>query len=398
MTNTTSTIHTLSITTILLFSTLLSYAQQPKQTLQWQGTNREYYTYVPTSYDSENGMPVMVFLHGFDGGIDSYNSSINFQQAADQFHWMIVLPQALTAHYQLGFVDIPTGSAWNSGIEMTIMGNPFVPNSDVDDSGFLLALVDSLGESYNLDTDSLFFTGFSMGAFMTHRMAIEHPDRINAVATASGLVPVCFADSTPSQHISVLHIHGNNDNVVHTDGTASPIPGMGEMTLGLSVENTIEYWRNANQCNLDAETITYADTENDGMMFSLNTYTSSTDDTRVAFLNVDGGEHKWYENGHDVQYLTVVHDFFTRSNSYIFTGIGETSIQATLTVYPSPANSAITIESANNTQLFIHSADGRVIATQSISEGANTIDISSYAAGIYLLRTTDGQVANVVVE
>ena len=281
---------------------------------------------------------------------------------------------------------------------MTIMGSPFVPNSDVDDSGFLLALVDEIGTTYNLNPDSLFFTGFSMGAFMTHRMAIEHPDRINAVATASGLVPVCFADSTPSQHISVLHIHGNNDNVVHTDGTASPIPGMGEMTLGLSVENTIEYWRNANQCNLDAGTITYADTENDGMMFSLNTYTSSTDDTRVAFLNVDGGEHKWYENGHDVQYLTVVHDFFTRSNSYIFTGIGETSIQATLTVYPSPANSAITIESANNTQLFIHSADGRVIATQSISEGANTIDISSYAAGIYLLRTTDGQVANVVVE
>ena len=399
MTNKTNTIRTLSITTILLVSTMLSYAQQPKQSLQWQGENREFYTYIPSSYDSENDrLPIMVFLHGFDGGIDTYNSSINFQQAADQFHWMIVLPQALTAHYQLGFVNIPTGSAWNSGIEMTIMGNPFVPNSDVDDSGFLLALVDSLGESYSLDTDSLFFTGFSMGAFMTHRMAIEHPDRINAIATASGLVPVCFAETTPSQHISVMHIHGNNDDVVHTDGTASPIPGMGEMTLGLSVENTIEYWRNANQCDIEAVTNNYADTENDGMLFTLNTYSSRNDDTRVAFLNVDGGEHKWYEEGHDIQYLTVIHDFFTRSNSYIFTGIGENDIQSTLRVYPNPAYSTVTIESPNSTQLFIHSADGRTIANQKITEGVNTIDISSYAAGVYLLRTSDGKTSTVVVK
>ena len=228
--------------------------------------------------------------------------------------------------------------------------------------------------------------------------AIEHPDRINAIATASGLVPVCFAETTPSQHISVMHIHGNNDDVVHTDGTASPIPGMGEMTLGLSVENTIEYWRNANQCDIEAVTNNYADTENDGMLFTLNTYSSSNDDTRVAFLNVDGGEHKWYEEGHDIQYLTVIHDFFTRSNSYIFTGIGENDIQSTLRVYPNPAYSTVTIESPNSTQLFIHSADGRTIANQKITEGVNTIDISSYAAGVYLLRTSDGQTSTVVVK
>lgn len=393
------TISALCFTAIFMISTMLSYAQQPKQTFQWQGKDREYYTYVPASYNSENDrLPIMVFLHGFDGGIDTYNSSINFQQAADQFHWMIVLPQAMTAQYQLfGGISIPVGSVWNSGIEMTIMGSPFVPNSDVDDSGFLLALVDELGTSYSLDTDSLFFTGFSMGAFMTHRMAIEHPDRINAVATASGLVPVCFAETTPSQHISILHIHGNNDNVVHTDGTASPIPGMGEMTLGLSVENTIEYWRNANQCNLDAETITYADTENDGILFTLNTYASSSDDTRVAFLSVNGGEHKWYEDGHDVQYLTVVHDFFTRSNSYLFTGIEESTDLPSLTVFPNPAYSTITVESPSSTQLFIHSADGRLVATQQISEGNNAIDISNYASGLYMLRTTDGHTTTLVV-
>ena len=293
---------------------------------------------------------------------------------------------------------MPIGSTWNSGIEMTIMGNPFVPNSDVDDAGFLLALVDELGTSYTLDSDSLFFTGFSMGAFMTHRMAIEHPNRINAVAAASGLIPLCYAGSTPSEHISVLHIHGTNDNTINPDGTASPIPGMGQMTLGLSVDATIDFWRTANQCDMDAVTNTYADTENDGMSFSISTYKNSTDNTRVALLTVDGGEHKWYEEGHDVQYLNVIHDFFTNHNSYIFTGIDESSSSPELSIYPNPAYNTITVESPSNTQLFIHSADGRVIATKPLSGGNNLIDISSYSAGLYLLRTIDGQTSSLIIK
>ncbi|MBR5982858.1 MAG: T9SS type A sorting domain-containing protein [Bacteroidales bacterium] len=383
--------------TVFLVYSLCSYAQQPKQNFEWQGETREYYTYIPASYDSENGMPVMVFLHGFDGGIDSYNSSINFQQAADQFHWMIVLPQALAAQYSMWGVNVPVGNTWNSGIEMTIMGSPFVPNSDVDDAGFLLALVDSLGNDYALNLDSLFFAGFSMGAFMTHRMAIEHSDRIRAVAAASGLIPVCYANSTPAQHISVLHIHGTDDSTVKPDGTASPIPLMGEMTLGLSVDATIDYWRNANQCGSEAETIAYPDTENDGMLFSQETYTNNTDNTKVALLTVDGGGHQWYEDGHDVQYLTVIHDFFTGHNSYIPTGIENESYLPDLTVFPNPAYKTITVESSNETQLFVYNSDGRIMGTIYLSKGANAIDISSYSAGLYLLRTLDGQQSSLII-
>ena len=390
--------HIFSLMAIFMAFTLWSNAQPPKQTFPWQGQDREYYAYVPASYNSSDRLPVMVFLHGFDGGIDSYSSSINFQQAADQFHWMIVLPQALAAQYSMWGMSVPVGNTWNSGIEMTIMGSPFVPNSDVDDAGFLLALVDYLGNEYTLNTDSLFFAGFSMGAFMTHRMAIEHSDRIRAVAAASGLIPVCYAESTPAQHISIMHIHGTADSTVKPDGTASPIPLMGEMTLGLSVDATIDYWRNANQCGAEAETITYPDTENDGMLFSQETYTNTTDNTRVAHVTVNGGGHQWYEDGHDVQYLTLIHDFFTGHNSYIPTDINESSSIQDLTIYPNPAYNTIIVESPSNTQLFIHSTDGCMIATRPLSGGNNVIDISSFSAGLYLLRTTDGQSSSLIVK
>lgn len=398
MTKTANLIFSFCITEIILLSSVLSQAQPTKQTFLWQGQEREYYAYVPTTYDGGSDLlPVMVFLHGFDGGIDAYNNSIDFQQAANQFHWMIILPQALSAHVEVLGMNIPVGSAWNSGIVMTVMGNSFTPNSDVDDTGFLLALVDSLETVYSLDSDSLFFTGFSMGAFMTYRMAIEHADRINGVAAASGLIPLCFANSTPSQHLNVLHIHGTEDNMIRPDGTASPIPGMGEMTLGLSVDSTIAYWRRVNQCNLAAVANTYADTEDDGMLFTLYTYGSNIDSTRVALLSVEGGKHKWYEEGHDVQYLTVIHDFFTNSHSYSFTGIDEHSCRHRLIIYPNPADNTITVESPHNTRLFIHNACGRIMAIMPLSAGHNVLNVSELPAGFYLLHTANNQTYPLII-
>ena len=385
------------LTAILMACNFFSFAQ--KQTFPYQGNDRQYYLYVPASYNSSTDrLPVLVFLHGFDGGIDTYNSNIDFQQAADQFHWMIVLPGAMPMlNLPISIPGLSLGDTWNSGIVMTIMGMSFTPNSDVDDSGFLMALVDNLGTSYTLDPDSLFFTGFSMGAFMTHRMGIEHSDRIKGIATASGLIPHCFADATPAHHLHVLHIHGTNDDFIHPDGTAEPIPMAGEMDLGLSVDETVSFWRNANQCGPDAETYAYPNTVNDGMTFTLNTYKNSTDLTRVGFINVEGGEHKWYEDDqHDVKYLTVVHDFFT--NHIPSTGIDEGSLRRDLTLYPNPAHNTLTVETPNETQLSIYSTDGRVIATMPLTAGANVLNLTPYPAGLYLLRTTDGHSSTLVIK
>jgi len=384
---------------VLLFAAIAVQAQPVKQTMQWQGDNRQYYVYTPSSYNGETDtLPVLFFLHGFDGGIDTYNNNIDFQQAAEQFRWMIVLPEAMDANTTLFGMTIPVGKAWNSGIVMTVMGNTFTPNSDIDDAGFLLALVDSLGTQYRLHSDSLFFAGFSMGAFMTYRMAIEHADRIDGVAAASGLIPLCFADSIPSRNINVFHIHGTDDNTIAPDGTASPIPGMGQMTLGLSVENTVEYWRRFNQCDTIAAVNTIANTVDDGLLFTLHNYSGGIDGSRVALLSVEGGKHQWYEEGHDVQYLTAIHDFFSGNHTYAFVGI-ETPVRCRpLLLFPNPADNTITIMSTYDTHLYIYAANGRLVGEMPLTEGSNQVDISSYPAGIYLVRTALGQSAPLIIK
>ncbi len=155
----------ISILLSLLLLTLPLMAQV--QTFEWQGKQRQYLIKSPAG--QTGSLPVLYFLHGLGDNITRLDNEFHFQQIADRFGWIVVVPQALNEGY---------GTMWNAGLM----------NSGTDDAGFLLALLDTLAARGSANLDSVFFTGFSMGGFMTHRMAIEHGDRITACAPVSGLI------------------------------------------------------------------------------------------------------------------------------------------------------------------------------------------------------------------
>lgn len=145
------------ITTFLILLCLagMTYAQQFN--FEWQEVQRPYIVRLPAStYDDTP--PVLFFLHGLGDNIARVDSEYHFSALADRFGWVMVVPQARN---QGGY------SMWNAAMY----------SSDIDDVGFLMALLDTLTAQHHLDPDSVFFTGFSMGGFMTHRMAIEKGDR-----------------------------------------------------------------------------------------------------------------------------------------------------------------------------------------------------------------------------
>ena len=116
------------------------------QTFEWQDVQRQYLVRTPAEYD--NTVPVLFFLHGLGDNITRLDNEFHFQQISEQLGWVIVVPQALNEGY---------GTMWNAGMTA----------STTNDSGFLMALLDSLAEPYRINLDSVFFTGFSMGGFMT---------------------------------------------------------------------------------------------------------------------------------------------------------------------------------------------------------------------------------------
>ena len=205
-------------TLILLLLFMATAIKAQIQQFEWQNTQREYLVKVPAQHDAT--MPVLYFLHGLGDNITRLDNEFHFQQVADEFGWMLVVPQALQ---QSGY------TMWNAALM----------SSSIDDSGFLMALLDSLAVQYPVNLDSVFFTGFSMGGFMTHRMAIEHGDRITACAPVSGLITHTMASHTAVAPVKMLHIHGTSDPVVGYDGNSQYFGS----NLGLSVEAILDYWK-----------------------------------------------------------------------------------------------------------------------------------------------------------
>ncbi len=68
------------------------------------------------------------------------------------------------------------GGSWNAG---GCCGQ--AEADDLDDVGFILALVDELVASYSIDPDRVYLTGFSNGGLLAYRLACES-DRFAAIA------------------------------------------------------------------------------------------------------------------------------------------------------------------------------------------------------------------------
>lgn len=339
------------------------------QYFEWQGTQRQYLVKTPTQ--NKETMPIVYFLHGLGDNITRLDNEFHFQQIADEFGWMMVVPQALS---QSGF------TMWNAALM----------NSNIDDSGFLMALLDTLAVHYPVDLDSVFFTGFSMGGFMTHRMAIEHGDRINACAPVSGLITHAMASQTTLAPVRMLHIHGTSDPVVGYDGNSQYFGG----NLGLSVDAILNYWKNANQCTGEPTIDTLPDLKNDGLLFVRYTYEGEAE---LQHIKVIGGDHTWYldENQYDIAYLNEIHRFFTKSNGGNV-GIAETET-SNVCLWPNPTNGPCSIELKTDSNVEVFDLQGHIIATCPLKKGVNQIDISGFTAGLYFIKADDGTVVRIVV-
>ena len=337
------------------------------QNFEWQGVQRQYLVRTPENYES---LPVMFFLHGLGDNITRCDQEFNFTQVAADFGWMVIIPQALNEGY---------GTMWNAGLTA----------STTNDSGFLMALLDSLAVQYPVNQDSIFFTGFSMGGFMSHRMAIEHGDRINAAAPVSGLITTYMANHTAVAPVRILDIHGTSDPVVGYDGGSEYFG----YQLGLSVENILNYWINANGCTNEPIVDTLPDLQNDGLRFVEYVYPGTKE---LRHLKVIGGNHSWYRNAnqHDIDYMDYIHDFFTGKLSYDNVDDPTTG---SLNIYPNPTHGQLKIELDSPTIIEIVDIQGRTIVQKQFETGIALLDLQGIPNGIYFVKG-NGFTEKIVVE
>lgn len=186
---------------------------QHKMSLLVDGLERSFIVYLPAAYDGKTLLPVVMMLHGGGGSAKASKWETGWADKADTAGFIAVFPNAAARNPERRSSFAWNPQLWNDG------SNRFYPDQKtVDDVHFLEVLIDTITESFAVDSHRVFVTGFSNGASMSFLAAARLSEKIAAVAPVAGACWIEPGDIEPP--VALLYITGTDDPLNLIEGGA----------------------------------------------------------------------------------------------------------------------------------------------------------------------------------
>lgn len=247
---------------------------------KWDGYKRTYLVHVPSNLKKGDSPALLIALHGGGGKakgmITLTRGGLN--SLADGEGFIVVYPQGYKKH-------------WNDG---RVGANDPANRKDIDDVGFISALIDRMIEEHGVDENRIYVTGISNGGMMSYRLACELSGRIAAIAPVATSMPINMPDAcSPGDPMAVLIISGNYDPLIPFEGGEIQV---GKLKRGrvISVPQCITYWVRHNGCSSAPEITMLPDiVANDGTRVRVEEYPGCQERGTVTAYIIEGGGHTW---------------------------------------------------------------------------------------------------------
>lgn len=238
------------------------------------GGDRPVTVQVPDDYNADQPAPLLILLHGY-----------SFNGAQQNAYWGIeaaAMARGMLFAHPDGTKDSMNNRFWNATKACCDMGA-----SNIDDVSYLRKLVTEIQASFNVDPKRIYFSGHSNGSFMSYRMACENADLIAGIAGLAGAMWNDPSNCTPSDNVSVLHIHGTNDTIIDYAGGAingKPYP---------SAQTSLSFWANHNGCDSSPKAAEPIDLDNNqvGAETTVEHYTNCQKGSGAELWTIVDGSH-----------------------------------------------------------------------------------------------------------
>jgi poly(3-hydroxybutyrate) depolymerase len=245
--------------------------EMQRYTLRHDGLLREYFVFLPSTYEAQQEHPVAIFMHGYGGTATGTEAEVaqGLNQYAEEYGYVMVYPQGtwfmssadggepweVTSwnHVSDGFDTGPDGPICTSDAPRW----PCPPecgkcgqcgwSSCNDDIGFLRALVAEVTGQWKVDAGRVHVTGFSNGAMMAHRIACEASELFASVALVGGRLERGF-ECTPAKRLPLLQINGGADETVPSNGRVSSYSQYFASTTSVT-----RHWNDGLSCGVELE-------------------------------------------------------------------------------------------------------------------------------------------------
>jgi polyhydroxybutyrate depolymerase len=353
--------------TILTCVITYSNAQTIHATMFYDGLLRTYSYYIPPTYFPSKPAALVFNLHGYGSNGDQQEFYGDFRSIADTAGFLIVHPTG-TIHTQTN------QTYWNCGL---IAGG-----SNVNDIGFIHAIIDTLTKSYNINPNRIYSTGMSNGGFMSYHLACNS-NRFAAIASVTGSMSlITRLQCNNANALPVMEIHGLADSVVKYNGS-----------LGImSIPEVLDFWITKNGLNAADVQHSYIPDiiKTDGANAELFIYPGKNELQHYKIIN---GAHTWPGaiipigvTCMDFNASLVIWNFFNRFSNNNLLAVKEYKSQQ-LQITPNPVERYIYLPDeiiGKDCELTIVNLLGEQVLKLNSYE-SKRIDVSGIPQGFYML-------------
>ena len=162
---------------------------------------RTYYLNVSANYSKGTPLPLLLAFHSRTTNAKELLRSTSIGDFVNDMGFVLATINGSVHEY----------SSWNAGTCCT----PAIDFKE-DDVELSSLIIDSISGTYSIDPNRIWAIGHSNGGMMSYRLACDLSDKISGVAIVGGAL---MDDScTPSKPVSLLHIHGDNDETIPFTG------------------------------------------------------------------------------------------------------------------------------------------------------------------------------------
>ena len=239
---------------------------------------RTFIVHVPPGFDGKSKVPVVIMLHGAGGSGANAIAETGWDGKSDREGFIAVFPDGTTAHPQEPARFMLNPRLWNDG-----SGRGAVGVQQVDDLGFISAMIDFLEAHYSADPARTYCTGFSNGASMTFSVGLNLSDRIAAIAPVSG--HLWYRQQQLRYPVPLLFIIGSEDPLNPIKGGNVKLP-WGVTQYHPPVEDTLKEWERMLGCGPQVQTAR-------GNGVTEITYDQCAKGGEVQYYRVHGLGHVW---------------------------------------------------------------------------------------------------------
>lgn len=257
------------IITILIFSFQalpLKAQQNINEKVVIGKKTRRWIVHLPTNYDSNVQYPLYINMHGFTSNGSQQSTYSGFNAIADERGAIVVYPDGVDKR-------------WNSGVTFGV-------ESDIDDVGFLMMLVDRMELLYNADPTRVYSIGYSAGGFMSYRLACERANRIAAIGPVVGSVNNSLLETcVPVRAFPIIAFNGTADALTSFGGIAGQFP---------SIRAVMEFWREKNGCDVEPDSTDVPNiVTNDLCTATKIEFKNCSDGVQQILYRINNGGHTW---------------------------------------------------------------------------------------------------------